>query len=186
MALFKPAYKVVMQNEGGYANNPRDRGGETWKGIARKMHPNWIGWKIVDSLKGSGFPSNLYAKADLQVYVEAFYKSEFWDVLRLDTVHNQAIANELFDTAVNMGTGTAAVFLQRVLNVTNRNGAEYHDLKLDGNIGPVTLSALNNHPRPGDVLKALNCLQGEKYIAICEADPSQETFFAGWMKRVAI
>lgn len=53
MADFNKAHLEVMGNEGGYANNPADSGGETYKGIARKFHPAWPGWKMVDDLKRS-------------------------------------------------------------------------------------------------------------------------------------
>lgn len=39
MADFDKAHLEVMGNEGGYANNPVDAGGETYKGIARKFWP---------------------------------------------------------------------------------------------------------------------------------------------------
>jgi lysozyme family protein len=113
-----------------------------------------------------------------------FYKVKFWDYLKLDQVNNQKIANELFDTSVNMGQGIAALFLQRSLNVSNRNGKDYPDLQLDGAIGPVTINALNNHPRQEQVLKLLNTLQGARYISICEANPSQEIFMTSWLSRV--
>ena len=37
MANFHIGHSVTMGNEGGYANNPADRGGETWMGISRKI-----------------------------------------------------------------------------------------------------------------------------------------------------
>lgn len=120
----------------------------------------------------------------LQDLVLSFYKEQYWDALSLDQANSQEIANECFDTGVNCGTGTASLFLQRVLNVSNKNGQYYPELELDGNLGPVTIAALNKHPRPKTVLKALNCLQGARYISICEHNPSQEVFFHGWMERV--
>lgn len=185
MADFKSAYAITMAHEGGYANNPNDTGGETWKGIARKKHPDWPGWEIVDQYKHD-IPMNLNSAPGLQPLVESFYKAKFWDFLKLDQINNQKIANELFDTAVNMGQGVAALFLQRSLNVSNRNGKDYPDLQIDGNIGPVTINAVNNHPRPEQVLKLLNTLQGAKYIGICEANPSQEIFLNSWLSRVGV
>lgn len=184
MADFKTAYKITMAHEGGYANNPHDSGGETWKGIARKKHPDWPGWALVDKAKQGDFPSNLNSASGLQDLVEMFYKVKFWDYLKLDQINNQKIANELFDTSVNMGQGIAALFLQRSLNVSNRNGKYYPDLQVDGNIGSVTVNAVNNHPRPDQVLKLINTLQGARYIGICEANPSQEIFLTSWLSRV--
>ena len=47
MANFNQAFKKVMSAEGGYVNDPDDPGGETYKGVARKMNPRWSGWAIV-------------------------------------------------------------------------------------------------------------------------------------------
>lgn len=184
MAFFKQAYKEVMNIEGGYVNDPNDSGGETYKGIARNRHPSWHGWRIIDSLKGKNFPSNLSDNISLQNYVEGFYKTEFWDKMRLDEVVDYSIARELFDTGVNMGCGVAVEFLQRVLNVSNLNGGLFPDLKVDGIIGGITLSALNGHKRPKDVYKGLNSLQGARYIELCEKYTKNERFFSGWMQRV--
>lgn len=185
MANFMIGYRKTATIEGGYSNNPNDRGGETFKGISRKNFPNWPGWSLIDDLKRTtGFPSILINQPRLQDLLLDFYKKEFWDALMLDYAANQEIANELYDTAVNCGTGVAGTFLQRVLNVSNQEGKYYKDLKVDGQVGSVTISALNSHPKPLNILKALNALQGAKYISICEANPSQEAFFNGWMNRV--
>jgi lysozyme family protein len=188
MADFRTSYKIVRDNEGGYANNPADNGGETYKGIARKFWSEWSGWKIIDSYKKhvSGFEAALEKDQDLQSAVLAFYKQNFWNELRLDDVSNQPIADELFDTAVNMSTNTAGTFLQRALNVLNNNQKNYSDLLVDGKIGAKTIETLNAHKNPARVLKVLNCLQGAKYVAICENNHSQEIFMASWMNRVNI
>jgi lysozyme family protein len=187
MANFLLSYTATMKVEGGYSNNPTDKGGETYKGISRKMHPEWTGWNIIDKYSTANvylLNEQLNGDNNLQLLVQDFYKREFWDALKLGEVNNQKIATELFDTAVNMGTGTAALFLQRALNVSNINNKDYADLKLDGQIGAKTLTALNDHPAPNIVFKLLNILQGAKYIAICEANPSQEIFLKGWLTRV--
>ena len=57
MTSFETAYRKTAQIEGGYANNPADNGGETWRSIARKMHSDWERWKVVDQLRHQpGFP----------------------------------------------------------------------------------------------------------------------------------
>jgi lysozyme family protein len=80
MALFEDALKKTLLNEGGYVNDPDDPGGETYKGVARKIFSKWDGWKIVDSLKQqSGFPSSLDKNGELQNQIHDFYKVNFWD-----------------------------------------------------------------------------------------------------------
>lgn len=191
MADFKIAKIITAQAEGGYANNLADTGGETMYGISRKFNPNWTGWKLVDSIKkevGTS-PSAINKKADrdpvLHALVDSFYKTNYWDVNRLDAVTSQSVANELFDTGVNMGVRVAAEFLQRALNITNNNGKLFEDLIVDGAIGQRTLSALSISDAKL-IYKILNVLQGAKYVAICEANKSQEIFVKSWFSRVDI
>lgn len=187
MADFKKSYAVTREFEGEYGILAHDSGGETYKGIARNYFPDWEGWPIIDSYKKhTDFPASMRDDQSLQNAVLDLYKKKFWDKLRLDDVNNQAIATELFDTAVNAGVGTSATFLQRAINVSNRNGKNYADIQVDGQVGPTTIDRLNNHKDQALILKLLNILQGAKYVAICENNPTQENFLYGWMKRVAI
>lgn len=193
MANFNEAHKIVMKNEGGYANHPLDRGGETYKGIARKLHPDWEGWKIINQVNDDLDKIDWHGKSridilnktladnpTLQGLVLSFFKKVFWDDMNLDFVNNQSIALELYDTGVNMGTGAAGIFLQRAINVTTKT-----ELFKDGRIGNKTLQALNDHDKPNNILKILNCLQGAKYVAIAENNPSQEVFMNSWLSRVS-
>lgn len=176
-----------MGHEGGYSNNPNDRGGETYRGISRRNFPMWSGWAVIDAHKGKpGFPESLATVPGLQKLVHGFYKMEFWNRLSLDQVNDQRIAEEMFDTAVNCGVGIAGSFLQRALNVTNRAGRDYPNLVVDSQVGPKTVGMLNMHRKPSDVLKVLNILQGNRYIEICEARESQEEFASGWLNRVSL
>ena len=103
-----------------------------------------------------------------------------------------AIAAELFDTGVNMGPQVAAGFLQRSLNVLNRQGHDWADLPVDRHIGPATLDALSRlravRGAAGEaaLLKALNALQGARYIELAEGRAANESFLFGWLaSRVA-
>ncbi|OLY92301.1 Predicted Peptidoglycan domain-containing protein [Cnuella takakiae] len=187
MANFTTAYNATMGHEGAHSDNPKDRGGETWKGVARNFHPSWSGWAIIDACKREkSFPANLKTNQALEQMVRMFYKKEFWNRLSLENIQDQSIANEMFDTAVNCGPAVAGQFLQRALNVLNRTGRDYPNLVVDGQIGPKTVTVLNVHRSPADVLKVLNILQGNRYIEICEARETQETFTSGWLKRVSL
>lgn len=182
MAIFKIAYQKTSVAEGGYANDPRDHGGETWKGISRNNEVNWIGWHIIDMYKKlPNFPSNLNASTELENAVQSIYKNNYWDALNLDLVEDQRMANEIYDTGVNMGTGRAGIFFQQVLNVSSKT-----QLVMDGKIGPKTIALFNSLSASDQymVWKLFNCLQGEKYISICEADPSQEVFLRSWASRI--
>jgi lysozyme family protein len=122
MADFKLAWAKTSKHEGGYVNNSVDRGKETYRGIASAFHPTWEGWPvvrktivdigIVDTLDApkvirQKIDKALAAVPGLEEMVERFYKIEFWDKLGLDVEKSQLIADEVFDTAVNMGVGAA-------------------------------------------------------------------------------
>lgn len=182
MAEFAIAFNKTQGNEKGWANNPNDSGRETYAGISRKNFPSWSGWAIVDALKKvPNFPGNLEQNPTLQVAVLAFYHTSFWNMMLLDQVTDQDLANELFDSSVNMGCATATQFLQRALNVLNYPKT-IPDLQTDGSMGPSTLNALSR-VNAKDALKCVVALQGTKYIAICENNHSQEEFMKGWIRR---
>ena len=185
MAEFNEAFNLTMGHEGAYGNDALDKGGETYRGIARNFWPDWQGWTIVDDKKEfSQFPDNLKGNTELDNFVKQFYKKHFWNVSSLDDVSSQAIANELFDTSVNMGAKTAKKMLQRALNLLNRNQKDYTDLVVDGIVGPVTLGTVNGHRRPNNILKTLNGLQFMRYVKIVRRDSSQERYFNGWLNRI--
>jgi len=197
MAEFKLAYERTLGHEGGYVNDPDDRGGETYKGIARNYHANWEGWPVIDSLRDEvDFPECLSTNDSLQRMVREFYKANYWDKANLDSLQSQDVAEEIFDTGVNQGMGTAIKYLQEVLNMLNRNEQDYPDMQVDGVWGNTTETAYSvymNTPRwtsrsvqkcVDTLRKLLNALQAEKYINIIRNDASQEKFMLGWLKRV--
>jgi len=166
----------LINREGGYVNNPADRGGATKYGITEAVARN-------NGYKGS--------MKDLPLETAKFiYKKQYWISPRFDQVNiiNTAVAEELLDTGVNCGVAFAKPLLQRALNLLNNQGkGGWPDLELDGIYGPATLNALKSYlskrGKDGEhvLLKVLNTLQGSRYIEICERNPSQEQFFFGWI-----
>jgi lysozyme family protein len=112
---------------------------------------------------------------------------KYWDVNLLDEFP-QAIANEMFDTGVNMGIGRAAKFLQECLNYLNRNGSLFDDLVVDGDVGPATMRALGkiSESDMDILLTMLNVCQGRHYMEYMKKSPTQEKYARGWFKRVTI
>lgn len=187
MANFEQSYSKTMGHEGYYANDPDDNGKETWKGVSRKFWPDWLGWEIIDEAKsGSDFPSNLKDNAELEFQVMDFYKKNFFEINKLQDIRYQDIADEVFDTSVNCGEGVGATFLQRIINLANRDEKDYPDIKVDGDIGSKSITALVQlvEKRGSDiVVKCLNGMQMNRYFEIMENNSTQEKYFFGWLSR---
>ena len=134
MANFIIALRKVLKNEGRYANDPDDAGGETYKGISRKNYPTWSGWTSIDQIKKyhpRGFKTILEGTKELQDKVKEFYKRNFWDKLYLDDCANQELANQCFDMAINAGVKAGVKILQKTLGIP-----------ADGKLGSVTIAAI--------------------------------------------
>lgn len=204
MANFKEAHAITQASEGVYSNDPTDRGGETVYGIARKSNPHWDGWELIDQMTTVLEPLNAHQMAEAMNELlsdtdevleraEDLYKEKYWDVLKLDDMTSQKIANELFDTAVNQGPGTSAKYLQEALNLLNNDGSAYPDLTIDGGIGKKSLAALERYMSTSNwksrdykkvestMVKVLNGLQFMKYHKIVTKDSEQEKYFFGWV-----
>lgn len=112
-ARFEPAYRIVQKHEGGYANVTHDRGGETYRGIARRIWPHWPGWSRVDALKRrmrQEPPNNHYwDDATLDQQVKDFYRQR-WEDSRAGELLNQSVANVYYDFRILAGTSGIRLF----------------------------------------------------------------------------
>lgn len=190
MADFEQAFDIVLAHEGGYANDPGDLGGETYKGISRVHHPDWPGWRRIDAARGgAGFPGSLDDDATLDRQVRRFYRQHYWDRMLGDQIPDQRIATEVFDTGINMGLRTGVRFLQEAINLLDAEAPD-GGIAEDGWLGEKTLKALARVLRSRGaeelLLKVSNILQGQRYIDIVRRKPDQARFIRGWLKRVAI
>jgi lysozyme family protein len=180
---------AVLDREGGYVSHPADAGGPTCFGITEA---------VARAHGYAGSMRNLPRENAV-----AIYRRLYWARPRLDEVARRSarLAAELFDTGVNMGPAVAVTFLQRALTALNRNGKDYPDLTPDGRIGPATLGALDaflaarggasdGRPQPSQpgaasgetvLLRALEALQGERYLRLAERRPANEAFLYGWL-----
>jgi len=174
MADFNEALNIVLKNEGGYVNSKYDSGGETNWGITK------------ETARKFGYKGEM---KDLPIETaKEIYKKGYWEPLHLSEVTSQNIANEIFDTAVICGVGTAAKFVQRTLNVLNRNETDWKDIKVDGIIGNETIFALNTaiKKRESNILITFGILQGYRYIEIAEQRKKDEFNINGWINRIKL
>jgi lysozyme family protein len=155
MADFDPAVAKTLIREGGarFTDNPDDHGGATKYGISQRAYPN------VD------IPNLTEDQA------KTIYKQDYWDKVSGDQLKSQAVAENIFDTAVNMGPTTATKMVQMTLGIG-----------VDGKFGANTLKAVNAVDE-GEFLAEFTLAKIARYAAICNRDRSQSKFLLGWINR---
>lgn len=158
MASFEIALEKLFKLEGHdkITDDPTDRGGQTKFGISKAAYPH------LD------IPRITKAQAT------EIYRRDFWDKIKGDSLNNQAMAERIFNMAVHAHPITASKLAQVAIGST---------VVPDGNIGPLTLVALNK-VQPEFFALSYTLLCVTRYVAICRKDPSQKKYLLGWLNRV--
>lgn len=110
-ANFDRAIAILLEEEGGLADNPLDPGGLTKYGISQRSYPG------------------LDIRALTPEAAAAIYARDFWPACGADKLP-WPLCLFIFDHAVNAGSSSAIRCLQRAARVT-----------ADGKLGPATLGA---------------------------------------------
>lgn len=181
MADFNKIYPEIIKAEGGYANNPNDTGGETYKGIARKFHKDWEGWKIIENFKLKNGPlktNQTIQNPYLDTLVKYFYFKKFWEPVKGKEIKSPEAAHIVFDAYVNQ-TGWTKTMLTDALK----------------NFGkPVKVDSI---PLKSDIVTAINSIEPAKFIAEFKNQrekryrqraaevPGQAGFLPGWLNRLS-
>jgi lysozyme family protein len=156
---FEIALQFVLEHEGELANHPYDRGGLTYRGIARNAWPHWEGWKYID--KGEKPPLELVRK---------FYYDNFWVPLKCDSLP-PPIAIFLFDSAVGSGHSIPTRWLQKAIGA-----------KPDGIVGNETIQKAQK-ASPQAVVDSMLRQRMLLYANIVRHDRRQNVFLYGWLRR---
>lgn len=156
MANFNDAIVKTLAKEGGakFTDIAGDRGGATKYGISQAAYPN------VDI-------RNLTEQQARDIY-----KRDYWDRVRGDDLTSQLIAENLFDTAVNMGVRTASRLAQSMLNIS----------PADGIIGSASLGVINKQDEK-DFIIHFTLVKIGYYANLCNKDRTQSKFLLGWVNR---
>jgi lysozyme family protein len=170
MADFKLFFNRLLQEEGGYVDNPNDPGGPTKYGVTLAEYIRSGG----TDLNGDG-----QINADdikLLTTNDAFNiaKKDYWDPINGDLINNQSIANFIFDWGYNAGIRTAGRYVQRVLGFNPAN--------IDGIIGPATVNAINSANQE-NLFNSLKATRESFYRAIAANNPKQAGFLNNWLSR---
>lgn len=157
--LLKP---FILRWEGGFVDDPLDRGGATNKGITIGTFRNFYGKDAtVEQLK------NITDEQWLHIF-----KSGYWDKWKADDIENQSIADIVVDWAWASGTVTSIKQVQKILGVA-----------VDGIAGNDTLTAINTADQRSLFVK-IHSRRIEFVENIVKRDPSQARFLKGWKNRI--
>lgn len=158
---FTDALDFVLQQEGGFVNDPHDPGGMTNLGVTARVWQQWTG----------NAPTEATMRALTPAQVAPLYRAWYWDKVLGDQLP-VGLALCLFDFAVNAGPSRAVKLLQAVCGAP-----------VDGDIGPGTLRALQAYITSIGLAKliARYCDARRDYY---RARPTFDHFGKGWLGRV--
>lgn len=152
---FEDALKILLAQEGGYSNHPRDSGRATNLGITKRTLAEWRKRAVTDA-----------DVRNLRVTdVEPIYRANYWDTCRCSELPD-GIDLLVFDCAVNQGPGRAKRLLQKTLGVVE-----------DGILGPVTMAQLKRASR-ARLIDEFAARRAVHYASL------QPTFHLGWFRRL--
>ena len=166
MADIKLIVPKILQWEGGYTDDPTDKGGATNHGVTLAT------WRQVGYDKdGDGDIDRDDIKLLTTDDFTVFLKKRVWDRWKADQIVNQSIAEILVDWTYNSGAWGIKI-PQRLLGVI-----------ADGQVGTKTIEAVNSTD-PGTFYSRLQNARLEFVDAIVKRDPAQAKYIKGWHNRI--
>lgn len=165
MADYRKLVPFIRKWEGGFVNDPLDKGGATNMDVTIATYRQYRKQKgyittTVDDLKRM-----------TSLEWQEIFKRLYWDRWRADQIGSQSVANILVDWVWASGVWGVKI-PQRILGVS-----------IDGVVGPSTLAALNSK----DARTAFDTIMAARvqYIDdICRKTPTNERFRRGWLNRL--
>ena len=149
---FDEIIDITLHHEGGYVHDPKDLGGETNFGIAKRFYPD------VD------------IKNLTEDEAKEIYKRDYWVRNRVEELPEN-LRHIFFDMCVNQGRGRAVKILQQAAN------AKGAGLKVDGGMGPKTIAAMD-----GVELQRVRAYRVKYYADLVTRKPDLEKFYFGWFR----
>ena len=163
--LFADSLEHVLEMEGGFSDDPHDRGGPTNKGVTLAVFSRHTRRPINADSRDELI-------MDLKVITDRvaseIYRERYWSPSRAASMP-PAVALMHFDASVNHGLAGGAALLQQAVRV-----------KVDSEIGPVTLHAIQAID-PVTLIERYAALRRARYRRL----PHFWRFGRGWLSRVS-
>ena len=182
MADINACFEKVFEAE--YNNDPKKflhlnagEKGYTLGGIYQKANPNSIDWQFVNNIvqvcKGDLQRASNMLFYDERIFNQVIkvYTNNYFLPLKLDKVHSQIKANEMFLFGVVAGVKTSVKLTQKLVGVVE-----------DGIIGPITINAINECKEDYFDTK-FDELEKAYFIQLAEDKPFYRKFLKGWLNR---
>lgn len=157
-AIVKQTIRIILKNEGGYANYSADPGGETNYGISDRADG------VIDACYRGVRIETMTKKEAIDIYFNDYYKP-----MRLHFLHSDLLRLHVFDMGVNAGPKTAIKMLQKLAKV-----------KADGVIGPVTAAAA----KESVTVDGYKDARVNYYESLVKKNSALKKFIKGWINRV--
>jgi lysozyme family protein len=154
---FKKCLEIILENEGGFVDHPKDPGGMTNLGVTRGTYEQYMGRHVTEEEMRSLTPTD----------VAPVYKQNYWDACKCDKMEDEGLALMTFDWAVNSGGSKPAKCIQKFVSA-----------KQDGVIGPKTLG-LVAEKNPREIIEYMYDSRQKYY----ESLRTFKTFGRGWTSR---
>ncbi|WP_333501833.1 glycoside hydrolase family 108 protein [Kluyvera genomosp. 2] len=164
---FAHALSFVLAREGGYVNDPNDKGGETNFGISDKR--DGVADGLTD-VNGDGKPETKIKDLNKEQAGQIYYR-DYWYPAYCEKWPD-GISLFMFDAAVQHGVKKAIQLLQEAVGVS-----------ADSIVGPKTINAVTS----ADAEWLLNrCFlrRSRYYASIIKSNASQGKYLNGWFNRL--
>lgn len=155
----------LIIREGGFVDNPDDRGGPTKHGITQARLSDWRGRPVsVDEVRELSWDE-----------ARSIYLKMYATGLAL-IQHHEDLYRFVLDVSVLSGPGTAGRLVQSTLNDM------YANIPVDGVIGPKTAAAIEDTHIPR-LIQNMIVARIPALVRIVEGNASQLQFLEGWVTR---
>lgn len=181
MANFEKSIKLLefleFSNNDEYILHKNDNEeGLTFYGIYEKYSKDWKAWstikrylEIEPNIKKCS--KILAGNKELKNFAYQKIKSDHWNIMQLDKVKSQTIADNLFIFGFHTSPKISTEKTQKILNI-----------KVDGIFGQITLKALNS-ANEDDFKKEFDKEELSFYAKLVEKKPQLKKYENGWYNR---